>query len=304
MSSNIRNKILKHLENKYSLEPYSILKLNFFGGEPLLFSNKIVIPLIKQILKFISNKSISLIIGFTTNGTLISDELIDILQNLQVNFQITIDGGQEKHNKVRFYKKNHTSTYQDIIHNIYKINTLNNVSITIRINYDNNTLFKLENLLTDLNNLNKNRLLIDLVKIFQVDNEKIEEEQLKNVIKEIKENGFTISNFLNPNNYTCYADNYNQVSFNYDGKVNKCNFIDFTKAEEEGKLMENGMIIWNDEKLACRLLARIPKNCNICKLLPSCPGICTQKILQGSTNCFFGNKSKDEIIIENFELIN
>lgn len=85
------------------------------------------------------------------------------------------------------------------------------------------------------------------------------------------------------NNYggsACYADNYNQVVINYDGKIFKCTARDFNDENCEGVLTKEGLIHWNTDRLLYRMNIRIAENCKKCKLLPSCPGICSQKKME------------------------
>lgn len=70
--------------------------LQWFGGEPLLYFNSTVLPLLKGIYPKMIEHNISFSSGFTTNGLLINQEMLDICKNLGVShFQITLDGHRE-----------------------------------------------------------------------------------------------------------------------------------------------------------------------------------------------------------------
>ena len=102
---------------------------------------------------------------------------------------------------------------------------------------------------------------------------------------------------------TCYADNYNQAVINYDGKVFKCTARDFIDKHSEGVLTKEGIINWKTDKLMDRLNIRIANNCKRCKLLPSCPGICTQNRLESKNEilCALTNDfTMQDYIIHNF----
>ena len=101
----------------------------------------------------------------------------------------------------------------------------------------------------------------------------------------------------------CYADTFNHSVINYDGSVFKCTARDFEKDASEGELLENGMIIWNLEKRLDRHQKGIKTVCSDCKLLPVCPGICSQSCLEQKTpKCHLENSffSKNDFIVYNF----
>ena len=75
------------------------IEINFFGGEPLLFKDRIldIIEVIKRNLH--SNVDIKL--SLTTNGTLLSPILIDKFQNLGVDILLSLDSPPENHDAYR-----------------------------------------------------------------------------------------------------------------------------------------------------------------------------------------------------------
>ena len=150
----------------------------------------------------------------------------------------------------------------------------------------------------------KENLQFNLQRIWQVDGNKIEYNEIFDFINYANNCGFIVNYLqLELKGTTCYADNYNQVLINYDGYVYKCTARDFTKENACGKLLEEGYIKWNTDKLTKRLSVGIPKICEDCKLLPSCNGICSQKILEEGDNvkCILEEGlSKDDYIIYNF----
>lgn len=95
-----RVKLLIEQICKSSIESFT---LGFFGGEPLMKYNSIVRPLIEFTQKICEEHHIHFNTTFTSNGTLLNANIIQQLTSFSpVSFQITLDGDEECHNKVRF----------------------------------------------------------------------------------------------------------------------------------------------------------------------------------------------------------
>lgn len=73
--------------------------VTFFGGEPLL-----AIDLIKRIIEYCETKEKKFKYSMTTNGTLLNDEINDLIVKNKISTIVSIDGDKEKNNKNRFYK--------------------------------------------------------------------------------------------------------------------------------------------------------------------------------------------------------
>lgn len=71
--------------------------LSFFGGEPLL-----VFPLVKKCIEYFRSKTEKdSIISITTNGALLSQEVVECLQNERVYINVSLDGPKEIHDAWR-----------------------------------------------------------------------------------------------------------------------------------------------------------------------------------------------------------
>lgn len=95
--------------------------LVFFGGEPLLN-----FPLIQRSIGY-ANKKVEELGGakqvsfaLTTNGTLLSDEIIRVLVENQVSLTISIDGRREVHDQNRRYA-NGSPTYDSLLPRLRKL---------------------------------------------------------------------------------------------------------------------------------------------------------------------------------------
>jgi uncharacterized protein len=95
------------------------LNMHLFGGEPLMN-----LPLVKIIIDYVHeleerhNKKIY--INICTNGTILNDELIELIKKNEIGMQISIDGPREIHDKYR-PTPNGKSSYDIIVKNLRKL---------------------------------------------------------------------------------------------------------------------------------------------------------------------------------------
>lgn len=93
--------------------------IGFWGGEPLLEWE-----LMKQIILYAENcdesKDVIVTFSSTTNGTLLTEDKFDFLNEHQLAFLVSIDGTQETHNYYRKFRNGHGS-HAIIMENMEKI---------------------------------------------------------------------------------------------------------------------------------------------------------------------------------------
>ena len=109
-----------------------IVRLGWFGGEPLLGVNRI-----DQISKGLKERGIKYTASMISNGYLFDEEIIAKsvkLWNLEY-VQITLDGPEEVYNRVKSYAKADENPYQRVHRNINMLSS-NNVTVAIRLNLD------------------------------------------------------------------------------------------------------------------------------------------------------------------------
>lgn len=311
MSSETINNTIKLVEN--ILAENDNLKdfhLQWFGGEPLLYFDSTVVPLLQGIYPKMIKKNISFTSGFTTNGLLINQKMLDLCKSLGVShFQITLDGHRERHNKVRYITKDRGS-YDEIVNNI-KLCAENGVSVTARINVSEETLNNLSKIMDDFSDLDdkcKKYLDFSFHEVWQ--EEKDIAEDIQEVVNHFRDVGFnTLYKGINLDTVrnSCYADKKNHATINYNGEVFKCTARDFESKSKEGILNSDGKIEWN-EKYDQRMNSKF-KNppCLSCKILPICNGGCSQQAIEHKNieycvNDFDENK-KLEIIKDKFMYI-
>ena len=304
ISDELLTSLIKNIEVKYTNEPFKQLIITFFGGEPLIKTKK-TISVIDYLKSFTKKRDIALIVDFTTNGTIITNEFLNSLKDCQSSFQITLDGSQFIHDEVRFFKASKSGSYQTILQNIEKIqNELKSVKIIIRINYNTKTLNYIENILDDLSFMDKKKCSISLHRIWQVEKESINSDDIIRTLELIMSRGYIVDySPLAFTDYKCYADNNNQLLLNYNGDIFKCTSKDFTKENSCGKLLSDGLIEFDFKHINKRLSVQLPENCLKCTLLPSCCGQCSQNLLDGDTMCYLDDIeiSFEDYIVYNFK---
>lgn len=294
---------ISHVLNQKELKQFS---LSWFGGEPLLYFNKTVLPILEKVSALCKEKNIKLHSDFTTNGLLINQDLVDKCMNFGVkHMQITLDGHRERHNKVRYISKEKGS-YDEIIKNI-KICLKSGMYITCRLNISKETLKDIEKVVDDFSELDeasRNYLNFSFNQVWQ-EKEDLHEAMIKTMTY-FKQNNFhiTYNKDMDSVRESCYADKRNQATINYNGEVFKCTARDFNSENKEGVLQEDGLIEWN-EKFDLRMNAKF-KNppCLDCKILPICNGGCSQNALDniGKDYCVndFDESKKLEIVKNKF----
>lgn len=292
--------ICRHITHKFQEDHFSELHLSFFGGEPLIASKEIA-SILRYAHTFCNDNAIALSVHFTTNGTIYNSEVFELLKEIPSTFQITLDGSRAKHNKIRHFKDGSGGSFDTIAKNTRMI--LENLSegrIVLRINYDAKTLLDVKGLLAFIRVLPSQRVRVALHKVWQVGADVIDEDKLLDLLFTIKELGFYVDVQGYPiRSSTCYADCLNSCVINYNGDVYKCTARDFKAKTRCGQLTSQGIITWDYEKLKEYCFSPILSKCKTCKLLPICPGICSQQVIEnGDTlQCVLDSKTSLEDIV-------
>lgn len=282
--------------------------LSFFGGEPLLYYKQVVKPLIVHFRKACEQNRIGSGIGFTSNGYLLTSEMIGFFKEQHIeSFQITLDGCREEHNQVRF-GSGAKGSYDKILDNV-KLLLDAHIYVSLRINYTAKNILKIKNVLKDIEDITselRHFLNINFQRVWQDENNAAGiEEIIYETLESFRRKGFSVSkrhsDYLRQ---TCYADKKNQAVINYNGDVFKCTARDFRPERREGFLNENGEIIWENDALEKRMSTKFRnKPCLHCRIAPICNGGCTQQALEHDKEyCMtgFSEQKKDEIILDRF----
>jgi uncharacterized protein len=290
------------------MQKVEFLTLAFFGGEPLLYFEKDVTPIIDNYAMICSAKGVEPSVSFTTNGYLINQAFVDYFKykNISPSLQITLDGYKEKHDLVRFVSANKGS-YDRIIKNI-KLLLLNKFPIRLRINYTNDNLEDTHKIGEEFKDIPQeildNYLLFDYHRVWQND----QLDDLNIVLQKntaiLTEKGIKTSTNYSPNNVkeSCYADKRNSAVINFNGDLYKCTARDFTTVKREGYLDEQGDLVWENDNLEKRMNAKFNnKPCLSCPIMPLCNGGCSQHALEhiasGEEYCVYKGDEKEKMLV-------
>ena len=82
MSENTISRITEHIELKIENNELNNLVLDWFGGEPLLYFNEVTYPLSIKLKNILEKNKLTLHSFFVTNGSLINDDMIDKLSEI------------------------------------------------------------------------------------------------------------------------------------------------------------------------------------------------------------------------------
>lgn len=292
MSADVQENIIQYVRKLFEEDDFDAFKLSFFGGEPLIDFNKIAYPISLAIKKMCDDKGTYFSTLFISNATLITESVIDKMKDINPHFQITLDGNKEKHNTVRIGKKNGFPTYDKIMQSIHLIanNISNSLSeqkeiIVLRINYDNETLRDITDIIDDIKDINREIIYIHLERVWQTMSQ-VDAEQVELLIRAMRlfsSEGFYVDvGKFKRKSSACLAEVHGYAIINYDGLVYKCNGRNLTKETSEGRLNEDGDVVWDEERIQKRMQRATFDNpyCLKCKMLPLCMGPCSQKCME------------------------
>lgn len=284
MSEEVQQRIIRYVEKRVESGEINALNLEYFGGEPLLDFDRIAYPLGMALKEVMERNNLPFSCFFVTNSSLMDEEMINKLAQLNAGFQITLDGNAARHDKIRFRKANGEGTYRDIIRNIHQLTTrLPNTYVNVRINYDEQTLKHIDELLEDLKDVDRSKVGVHFERVWQTSGHAESNEELKRVVNLFMAQGFRVS-YINwhARGCACKADRYHSLAVNYDGKVYKCTGRSYTEQHSDGELNAEGDVVWKPGRLEARLGKATFENpmCLACKMLPVCMGPCSQKVLE------------------------
>lgn len=301
MTFEVMSNLKRHIDYMIEIEKITSLHIDWFGGEPFLYFNDIVKPLTEYAKNRCEKAGISFYASSTTNGYYLTDTISADLSDLNfINFQITLDGNKEFHDKVKFLK-GCDSTFTHVLKNINRLLTENKkVNIFLRINYTHKNLT--DEIVDQVSELimptNRNRIIIVPRKVWQ---EKIKGDyysELLEILDKFRDNGYKVEYWNQANNFIpCYVNKKYYNSINYNGHVIKCTACnDLYESDPKGILMNNGMIKWKGEyDEMCYRPTFDNDHCINCNKLPICMGLCPRENLKNNWYC------KEKVMDTTFE---
>lgn len=291
MSADVKQSVLLLIDKLLADNKLKKLNLSFFGGEPLLYFDKVVVDIINHAKMQCKAFDAKLSIHFTTNAYLLTDSVLKQLEGLDVSFQITIDGGKQVHDSVR-KTKGGEPTYARIVEHIHQ--TLSHgFPVGVRFNYTTKSIPSFIDVVKDFSHLQQEqKQLVNFTfqRVWQ-DNEGDADQvgqQVEHIERAFEQAGLFVNNAKSYIVPYCYADGVNTAVVNYNGDLFKCTARDFAPKSKEGTLAADGTLRWN-ERLRKRMSIRHGSDtCLQCRIYPICHGGCSQMKLEapdGISSC-------------------
>jgi uncharacterized protein len=268
------------------------LTVGWFGGEPL-YGFQAMEDLGPFFIEIAENHSLTYLSHITTNGYLLTPDVAEKLLSWRVlNYQITMDGMREQHDKKR-PARDGSGTFDVIISNLIELKKRpERFRVRIRVNYDRENHPYLEELLLLLEKefADDHRFSVGFhgvgrwggpndkdLEVCGVNEAKVVKERLR---KSAKEKGFrpagTIRDLNSLGKNVCYAARPYNFVVGADGKLMKCTIaLDKEDHNIVGQLMPNGDMVLNADNYALWVEPAFQSdtNCQKCAILPTCQGI-------------------------------
>ena len=303
MSPEIVEGIKKYVASQENLKR---LDVGWFGGEPLL-APSVVTKLTQHFYAYCLSQGIDFSASITTNGSLLTEELVESLVPYGVKyFQITLDGVEEEHDQRRVSIDGHDS-FARIIKNLrYLKSTSYTFIVSLRHNFDPDGLTRLEEYIDMLKNEfggdPRFTTMFEAIGTWGGANDdeltvcegRAKTQSLMQAKRLAIEAGFHNSfelESLQPGGFVCYAANPRSFVIGADGKLYKCTVeLDYHDRNIVGQLHPNGTMELNWQKMSLWVETNgmdDGKKCRTCFFSPSCYGaVCPKDWMdQGDCDC-------------------
>lgn len=275
-------KIIKLVETILNAKKIKKIVVGFFGGEPTLETKNIIL-FMKELNRIIPVE-VNISGHMTTNGFLLSSKSFEDFVKCGISqFQVTIDGLEETHNKTRVWDSD-VGTWRTIIDNLIAIKSLKlNYSVIIRTNFTEEIYAKssewIKFLAENFGGDNRFNFYCEAVKNLGVDTDLrqfksvSESTVLNEMMKKADEGNLNMSTYLkrlNPFGWMCYAAKINSFIIDYDGILRKCTVA---LDEERNKVGDLYSECWLDEeRLSWWTSYDLFDECVECNIYPICYG--------------------------------
>lgn len=287
------NAVIAHIRQVADTSPnLKYFQLSFFGGEPLFYFNEIADSIIRAASIICNEKNITFRVHFTTNGYLLDEEIRQSLANVNVSFQITLDGGPQAHDKVRFTSSG--GSFDRIFKNTLFL-ARDGHHVLLRINYTSENILTVPQIIDQLAAVEDKAALanikIDFQRVWQ-DRPVLTEDEIIDFVNSLREKlkllGMKFSNSIDGLSHvsnSCYGDKTNHVLVNYDGNLFLCTARDFKPENSAGKLAFDGTLVWNTRRRQSFLSCKFNRSvCHRCPIAPICGGGCRQRLSETPDN--------------------
>lgn len=283
MSSQTAQDVAKYIE--YKANPRDVVRISWFGGEPLFNTEAIDI-----ISSYLIEKGFKLKSTMISNGYLFNDDLVQKAVNdwKLINVQITLDGTEETYNKTKAYiYKDIESPFKTVLNNIEKLIEAK-ISVNIRLNLGQKNyedLYNLIDLLKDRFSKHNQYFSVHIAPLYEnLDNNSLvytDEErkfifsQSIELTKLCRDTGLLV---INDSKYfgdysiydkSCMADNPNSVMISPEGNLGSCEH--YVDTDFFGSIYDTTTLDRDYDSIRkWRELREEKEECNTCFYYPKC----------------------------------
>lgn len=306
--------VLKHIEN-VATSNFN-LRINWFGGEPTLAENQIIIFMEKlnELAKMKNFKKLSY--GMVTNGYLLTKESCDRYMKRGLNsFQVTLDGDAINHDRTR-YLKNGKGTFDAIWKNLLAIKEMpNNFELAIRANFLKGRDEEMHNLIEKFitNFADDKRYYLYFRPVYNFETERRDICKLKTDILSLEEGLYKqidynmlvarrtgrvlgdlrmVNPVPKPITSWCNTEKDSFWIIGADGLLFKCDSLFGEKNKASAKLQKDGSVVFFEDafKWGQSIYDESDSLCLKCRLLPICQGGCTRRRKLQDKSCYLNEK--------------
>ncbi len=272
------------------------LTISFFGGEPLLYYEDIMKPLILFAIDEAEKYGKNFSCNMTSNAFLLNEERVKWLSEHSFNHaQITLDGSKDVHNSVRFRFEG-DNTYDKIVGNI-RLLAKNDIGVTLRLNCTHANIASLSDIAPSFEDMpedEKKRIVVDTHVVWQETDQHILADRMDGVVSSFTDKG--IPGAKMDFRGFCYADRVNSCLVNFNGDIYKCSAKDFSTFPRDGFIDEDGNIVWENDSLNKRMQSKFKNpHCRDCRIFPLCHGGCSTRSLELEDYCMHGFSDEEKI---------
>ncbi|MRN00435.1 radical SAM protein [Riemerella anatipestifer] len=307
-SKKVVNESIKRVIDKLEKGKYEALHITWYGGEPLLVVDDIVNYSYK-ILSFCAKNNIEYTSDIITNGLLLKENTFEKLVGVGITqYQVTLDGNKDTHDKRRITKKGGKS-YEIIKRNIVEIVKSNlykksNSRLNMRINVDKTVAHGISSLIDEiyqegiLNDIN-----VTFAPVFDWGGNEADKNsftpqdfadmEIEWLLKLLELGKKDINLIPKVRTSSCMVDNIDSEVHDAFGNIYACYEYTYTPAYSDKSFLEGNLL--NLEKGGRKLspirnfkndiLNRTHSNCIECIFFPVCSGECPKQWMNGKVPC-------------------
>lgn len=288
MSESVIDSIIATLSQKFSSSPHiKKARITWFGGEPLLAYDKVIVPLQKRVMELCKEHGIMFGASIITNGYFLTKEKFGFLfkENSTKFVQITFDGTEEEY----YIRKGTTrEAYHRVVHNIldlseYLAENGLDVKVNIRLNVDNKNFDSIKEFVRKLKLDEKyhDNIVFSLARLRSYDfckdfNSYCNTDEYEKIEAEFNDYVEKAPKIIEPKLTFCGQHCMNVFCVGVHGELYKCEHDFGVEAHAVGHI-DTGLSYnqyFNDF-----MEQPLPAKCETCKILPVCMGGCPHRRL-------------------------